>query len=101
MGAHARVLVTLDALELEQVQRDLVVDQAIVGSILSIQTRDRRLGLEAMAPLAIKLLLGGSCLGTNVVELRVEVKRLAGLGRSEEHTSELQSLRHLVCRLLL
>src|ERR1039458_2010324 len=26
---------------------------------------------------------------------------LAALGRSEEHTSELQSLRHLVCRLLL
>src|SRR5437899_7947685 len=25
----------------------------------------------------------------------------AGEGRSEEHTSELQSLRHLVCRLLL
>src|SRR5437899_5250762 len=25
----------------------------------------------------------------------------AGPGRSEEHTSELQSLRHLVCRLLL
>src|SRR5436853_1134911 len=24
-----------------------------------------------------------------------------GVGRSEEHTSELQSLRHLVCRLLL
>src|ERR1039458_10489654 len=26
---------------------------------------------------------------------------IAGWGRSEEHTSELQSLRHLVCRLLL
>src|SRR5205814_10424796 len=26
---------------------------------------------------------------------------LGGEGRSEEHTSELQSLRHLVCRLLL
>src|SRR5262245_63389028 len=26
---------------------------------------------------------------------------LARVGRSEEHTSELQSLRHLVCRLLL
>src|SRR5258705_7129744 len=26
---------------------------------------------------------------------------VAGLNRSEEHTSELQSLRHLVCRLLL
>src|SRR5262245_63449880 len=29
-----------------------------------------------------------------------EILRLAS-GRSEEHTSELQSLRHLVCRLLL
>src|SRR5262245_63616913 len=27
--------------------------------------------------------------------------RLRALARSEEHTSELQSLRHLVCRLLL
>src|SRR5262245_62859534 len=27
--------------------------------------------------------------------------RRSGLSRSEEHTSELQSLRHLVCRLLL
>src|SRR5438045_8352250 len=26
---------------------------------------------------------------------------IAGIDRSEEHTSELQSLRHLVCRLLL
>src|SRR5262245_65025747 len=29
------------------------------------------------------------------------VNLLAGVYRSEEHTSELQSLRHLVCRLLL
>src|SRR5205814_8093915 len=29
------------------------------------------------------------------------LERLGILGRSEEHTSELQSLRHLVCRLLL
>src|SRR5262245_63554179 len=29
------------------------------------------------------------------------VHRNAGESRSEEHTSELQSLRHLVCRLLL
>src|SRR5262245_66121553 len=27
--------------------------------------------------------------------------QMRGQGRSEEHTSELQSLRHLVCRLLL
>src|SRR5262245_64659129 len=29
------------------------------------------------------------------------LETLALMGRSEEHTSELQSLRHLVCRLLL
>src|ERR1035438_6740074 len=29
------------------------------------------------------------------------VKKHANINRSEEHTSELQSLRHLVCRLLL
>src|SRR5437899_9896074 len=33
--------------------------------------------------------------------LRVRPKRGAYAQRSEEHTSELQSLRHLVCRLLL
>src|SRR5437899_6496894 len=32
----------------------------------------------------------------------VAIERVEGVGgRSEEHTSELQSLRHLVCRLLL
>src|SRR5205814_2472098 len=35
------------------------------------------------------------------VERLVEVVRFAQELRSEEHTSELQSLRHLVCRLLL
>src|SRR5258705_6726589 len=30
-----------------------------------------------------------------------DVAELDSVGRSEEHTSELQSLRHLVCRLLL
>src|SRR5437899_10436257 len=37
--------------------------------------------------------------GRRVPVPRVEAE--AGLARSEEHTSELQSLRHLVCRLLL
>src|SRR5262245_64071585 len=32
---------------------------------------------------------------------RGEQHRMRRLARSEEHTSELQSLRHLVCRLLL
>src|SRR5205814_5731153 len=34
-------------------------------------------------------------------EADVEAFEVGGDGRSEEHTSELQSLRHLVCRLLL
>src|SRR5205814_4529386 len=34
-------------------------------------------------------------------DARVVRKLLDGMDRSEEHTSELQSLRHLVCRLLL
>src|SRR5437899_5154629 len=31
----------------------------------------------------------------------VSFQPMSGVARSEEHTSELQSLRHLVCRLLL
>src|SRR5947199_662260 len=38
---------------------------------------------------------------TNVVGTRVDFLGNDGNDRSEEHTSELQSLRHLVCRLLL
>src|SRR2546423_9936409 len=34
-------------------------------------------------------------------DLRKNAQKLAGLSRSEEHTSELQSLAYLVCRLLL
>src|SRR5258705_2267276 len=37
----------------------------------------------------------------SVVQMRRRVRRTPGAARSEEHTSELQSLRHLVCRLLL
>src|SRR5947199_3841225 len=33
--------------------------------------------------------------------IAIEMKRAQEVARSEEHTSELQSLRHLVCRLLL
>src|SRR2546423_5953378 len=36
-----------------------------------------------------------------VVDLVVEPDRLVPVDRSEEHTSELQSLAYLVCRLLL
>src|SRR5690349_23900234 len=44
---------------------------------------------------------GGSGSGINLSKIRSSVELLKGGGRSEEHTSELQSRRDLVCRLLL
>src|SRR3712207_7345193 len=42
------------------------------------------------------------CAGVRVAHLDGEVEReAADVGRSEEHTSELQSRQYLVCRLLL
>src|SRR5262245_62181531 len=38
---------------------------------------------------------------TLTVRLGITTGVIASVARSEEHTSELQSLRHLVCRLLL
>src|SRR5262245_65116702 len=44
----------------------------------------------------------GLILVSIIVAARTELFTVAHIGsRSEEHTSELQSLRHLVCRLLL
>src|SRR5258705_9702042 len=44
---------------------------------------------------------GGACRGARHLAARLDPRGGAHHGRSEEHTSELQSLRHLVCRLLL
>src|SRR5262245_47890905 len=44
---------------------------------------------------------GGPPPRTDLIDEGVSSTGLAVLSRSEEHTSELQSLRHLVCRLLL
>src|SRR5262245_63764809 len=45
---------------------------------------------------------GGKMSFRTTVTLKLKVKRFeTAIDRSEEHTSELQSLRHLVCRLLL
>src|ERR1035438_10679140 len=44
----------------------------------------------------IRLIEAGLGVQTHLLDNNLEIE-----GRSEEHTSELQSLRHLVCRLLL
>src|ERR1039458_10420764 len=88
--------------------------QVLIGFLLGIAVGYFHPGLgESLKPLGdgfiklIKMLLAPIIFGTVVVGIakmgnlkevgRVGIKAL----RSEEHTSELQSLRHLVCRLLL
>src|ERR1035441_147578 len=43
----------------------------------------------------------GSCFFSGTTECHSNLPQVPARMRSEEHTSELQSLRHLVCRLLL
>src|SRR5262245_65112414 len=64
--------------------------------ILQAFARSRR-SASASASVANK----SACQDGGPYSSRVVVSACARAGRSEEHTSELQSLRHLVCRLLL
>src|SRR2546422_7778490 len=59
--------------------------------------RPRRLAWDVQGQSAMRCLITGGAgfIGSHLVEY------LVGAGRSEEHTSELQSRLHLVCRLLL
>src|ERR1039458_4908891 len=47
------------------------------------------------------VILGADCAGSRQADRAATTTNAAVRRRSEEHTSELQSLRHLVCRLLL
>src|SRR5262245_14091499 len=59
---------------------------------------ERRLGKEEI----LSRYLNTAYFGAGVYGVDAAAKRYFGkTARSEEHTSELQSLRHLVCRLLL
>src|SRR2546422_7216029 len=61
--------------------------------------RSRRRGDEAVQRVVLRDAEGGEGVGGAVGT--TQRYRLAGPERSEEHTSELQSRLHLVCRLLL
>src|SRR5437899_8860744 len=71
--------------------------------------RDRRHGLRRLRPARIEPQMGqrfGDLRARqtaldSAAQVEIELILVAHRGRSEEHTSELQSLRHLVCRLLL
>src|SRR5262245_63901996 len=61
------------------------------------------LSLHDALPISLASQLASPTLPSNVVNRNALPGRhsIDDIGRSEEHTSELQSLRHLVCRLLL
>src|SRR3712207_8628190 len=64
----------------------------------SVELIDRRLDTRADVEQEPAALVGGPGEGIDHV---VDEHEVAGLLRSEEHTSELQSRQYLVCRLLL
>lgn len=57
----------LDAIELEQVQIDLIVDEVPVRGIFHIERSDGRLAAKAFPPSRVDAALLGNSVGTDVV----------------------------------
>src|SRR5207253_6454993 len=75
----------------------------ILEQVQRVWSRSRA-ALSAFAPYCVRRPVGSPVTIPTLGPSRDEVKYVredAGDGRSEEHTSELQSRGHLVCRLLL
>src|SRR5205814_2718699 len=81
--------------EIEPVRGCLDVDLGITPSTNTLPIR--RLGLAVGQAKEVR----AAWIVFPELEVRLLTQTYTRLDRSEEHTSELQSLRHLVCRLLL
>src|SRR5258705_8635694 len=85
---NERVLLAVEQDQIEHIERvdrlDAFDQRAFAVAVQGLQCEAARIDLATF--------------GDELGDLVVEVHRRR---RSEEHTSELQSLRHLVCRLLL
>src|SRR5687767_15369616 len=77
-----------DALPISKVQRVTIVDDA--DRVMEVVVEDKQLSL-AIGKKGQNVRLAAKLTGTSITRS----------ARSEEHTSELQSLAYLVCRLLL
>src|ERR1039458_4869453 len=114
-----RLQIAAGSLTVRRLAREIDISQPHMQNVVSdkraltVELADRLLGFLKISPLdlATGAELGGALeQAAPTPELMRYVPLLAGLlgpahpfpelGRSEEHTSELQSLRHLVCRLL-
>src|SRR5262245_46091311 len=107
-GARERLVVALDELggvaELARRARDqravrlhdreVAIRRRVLADVL-----DRQLEADVEIERAAEVADADAVMAIVPVRFAEEVQRVAE--RSEEHTSELQSLRHLVCRLLL
>src|SRR5205814_7460760 len=78
---------------------DLPVLGALLVNAANTYLNDEN--LKAWAALALLAAAAGAIPPGVFLARRLQGLRGVLVGRSEEHTSELQSLRHLVCRLLL
>src|SRR5690348_17684576 len=67
----------------------------------TVTTEIYTLSLHDALPISLSECVAAALLVPALYLLDGEVKRASGARRSEEHTSELQSPVHLVCRLLL
>src|SRR5690625_5363877 len=79
--------------------------ELIVGGILPIIAKDLNVTIGTAGQLITAFALVYAISGPILLSLTAKIERkklyLIALSRSEEHTSELQSRGHLVCRLLL
>src|SRR5262245_63149827 len=80
--------------------RSLDQAQIILGPVLAVHRRQDGVGARLHRQMQEGHQLVIVAMGQNQVVTHV-AGMAGGVARSEEHTSELQSLRHLVCRLLL
>src|SRR2546425_3425380 len=82
------------------------IEEARAGAQSRAEPRERALhggGWRLGARVVGGAVLTGAAIDDDPCLLHTDhaLRRLDGVGRSEEHTSELQSLAYLVCRLLL